>query len=323
MGVAFSQFFPPSPTLTELNLPSQDGKIFIVTGGASGIGFELATILYKAGGKVYIAGRSKDKAQQSIAKIESLVSKQTTGNLEYLPLELDDLSSIKTSVELFKSKESKLDILWNNAGVSLPPLGSRSKQDHELQIATNCLGPLLFTHLLLPSLLAAAQSSAPGTVRVVWTSSQIIELSPPKVETLMADVETPPADKQRNYLISKIGNWFLANELANEVGKSGIVSVSQNPGNLNTSLMRHAVWMKYASYPLLHKAKFGAYTELWAGLSTELKMENNGGYVIPWGRIHPSPSLVLAGEMGKKENGENGVGKDFWDWCKKNTEKYM
>ena len=61
MGVTFSQFFPPTPTLTEANLPSQKGKVFIVTGGASGVGFELCSILYQKGGKVYLAGRSRSK----------------------------------------------------------------------------------------------------------------------------------------------------------------------------------------------------------------------------------------------------------------------
>ena len=67
MGVTFSQFFPPKPTLTEVNLPSQKGKVFIVTGGTSGVGFELCAILYQAGGKVYLAGRSEANAQFAIS----------------------------------------------------------------------------------------------------------------------------------------------------------------------------------------------------------------------------------------------------------------
>ncbi|KAF7196804.1 Short-chain dehydrogenase/reductase sthC [Pseudocercospora fuligena] len=62
MGASYSQFFPPPPTLTESNLPSQSGKVFIVTGGAAGVGYELSKILYHAGGKVYIAGRSEKNA---------------------------------------------------------------------------------------------------------------------------------------------------------------------------------------------------------------------------------------------------------------------
>jgi NAD(P)-dependent dehydrogenase (short-subunit alcohol dehydrogenase family) len=326
MGVTFSQFFPPTAGLTEANLPSQEGKVFVITGGASGVGFELASILYQAGAKVYIAGRSETNAKDSIAKLQSrtLASRtQKVGSLEFLPLDLNDFNSVKAAVKIFKSKESKLDVLWNNAGVSLPPLGSKSEQGYELQMATNCLGPFLLTRLLLPLLEAAAKHAPEGTVRVVWTSSQIVDLSPSLPEKIMSDVITPPTDKQRNYLLTKIGNWFLANELAREVGKSGIISVCQNPGNLKTQLMRHAMWMAYAVYAITYPAKQGAYTELWAGLSTELTMKDNGGYVIPWGRVHPAPNEELLKEIGRRENGEGGVAKQFWDWCEEQTEKYV
>jgi hypothetical protein len=70
-GCHFLQFYPPRLTLTERNLPSQMRKVFIVTRGASGIGYHLVAILFQAGGKVYIAGRSEDKAQQSIEEIKA------------------------------------------------------------------------------------------------------------------------------------------------------------------------------------------------------------------------------------------------------------
>lgn len=132
----FTQMFPPTPSFTEANLPSQKGKVFIVTGGSSGVGYELSAILYKAGGKVFIAGRSKLNAEKAISAIKSTSSAENSavGSLHYLPLQLEDLSSIKSSVEVFTSQESKLDVLWNNAGVSLPPVGSKSVQGYVRQI---------------------------------------------------------------------------------------------------------------------------------------------------------------------------------------------
>lgn len=65
--------------------------------------------------------------------------------------------------------------------------------------------------------------------------------------------------------MTKVGNWFLASELAKQVGERGILNVSQNPGNLKTNLLRSApMLMRWASAPLLYEAKMGAYTELWA-----------------------------------------------------------
>lgn len=63
MGAQFSQFFPPRATFTEANVGSQNGKVFLVTGASSGIGFELAKMLYREGGKAYMAGRSEEKGK--------------------------------------------------------------------------------------------------------------------------------------------------------------------------------------------------------------------------------------------------------------------
>ena len=193
MGATFSQIYPPPPTLTEQNLPSQKGRVFIVTGGYSGVGYHLSAILYRAGGKVYVAGRSETKARQSIEKMKASVPDPSlAGHLEYLPLSLDDLSTIKASVEAFKSKDSKLDVLWNNAGVALVTNGALSKQGHELHLATNCIGPFLFTQLLLPFLQAAANTSPEASVRVVWTSSITVDVTAPKGGIDMADLTSSP-----------------------------------------------------------------------------------------------------------------------------------
>ena len=323
MGALLTQFFPLSPILTDKNLPSQEGKVFIVTGGASGIGFQLSAILYQAGGNVYIAGRSEEDAKLSIQRIMSL-SAVGVGKLSYLPLHLDDLSSIRASVNKFKSKETKLNVLWNNAGVSLPPLGSKSSQGHELMLATNCLGPLLLTKLLLPLLEVAAESSPPASVRVVWTSSQMVDMIAPIGGIVMEDLtESVPLDKTRNYVTSKTGNWFLASELGREVAPKGILSVVQNPGNLNTNLLRHVKWMKLLTSPLLYNAMFGAYTELWAGLSTTLTMEHVGAYVIPWGRLHPSPRQDLLDALKSRDCGGTGVATEFLGWCVDKISTYV
>ena len=326
MGVAYSQFFPPPPTFTEQNLPSQKGKVFIVTGGTSGVGYQLASLLYQAGAKVYITGRSDDSANKSIEEIREAArdaSSASTGQLEYLHLELADLSTIKASAAAFLEKESKLDVLFNNAGVSNPPPGSVSKQGYELQLATNCVGPLLFTHLLFPALHAAAQSSPPRSVRVVWTSSQVVDLTAPKGGMNLAYLTSPPQYQPRNYTTSKTGNWYLGSEMAKELGPHGIISITQNPGSVKTNLLRHfSWWQRIAASPLMHHPKMGAYTELWAGLSPEVSMEMNGGYVIPWGRRHPAPRQDILDALKSTEEGGTGQAAEFREWCEKQIAEY-
>jgi len=222
----YTQFYPPSPLLTEANLPSQAGKVFIVTGGNNGVGYELCRILYHSGARVYMAARTESKAIAAIESITSLVVPKNNeeagvGELLFLPLDLADLTTIKSTVSLFLSKEKRLDILFNNAGVSSQPTHLRSKQGHEMHMATNCLGPFLLTSLLTPLLLSTAASSSPASVRTIWTSSAIIDSISPTSGVSMEELSSPSNDVYRNYAASKAGNWLLASEMAKRVGEKG------------------------------------------------------------------------------------------------------
>ena len=193
-------------------------------------------------------------------------------------------------------------------------------------MATNCLGPHLLTELLLPVLRDTAKASHPGAVRVVWTSSVIVDLSAPKSGINLQDLATVPKDQQHNYVNSKVGNWFLANALAIRVGagRDGILSVTQNPGNLKTGLLRHIpTIVGILSAPLLYSGKMGAYTELWSGLSNELTIEDGGRYILPWGRKHPSPRPELLAAMKSKEQGGTGVAAEFVKWCDEKIADYQ
>ncbi|KAI0465630.1 short-chain dehydrogenase [Xylaria cf. heliscus] len=326
MGAQWSQFFPPNPGFTEVDIPPLDDKVFLITGGASGIGYELAKILYQKNGRVYIAGRSESKAQKAITEIQrTLPASNPGGRLEFLHLELDDLSSIKATVEAFRKKEQKLHVLWNNAGVSRPPVGTVSKQGIELQLATNCLGPFLLTQLLLPCLEAAGSSNpTDDPARIIWASSQAIELSAPKGGLIMSEVRSPPSDATRLYVNSKTGNLFLATEFARRYGSSqGILSVALNPGAASTNLFRHTPSVKYLAWPLLHKPEMAALTEAYAGLSKHVSMETNGCYIIPWGRISTSLRNDLLEATKLPEEGGSGRASEFWSFCEEMTADYQ
>ncbi|KAI0400712.1 short-chain dehydrogenase [Xylaria palmicola] len=322
MGAQWSQFFPPKPGFTEADIPPLDGKVFLITGGASGIGYEIAKILFKKNGRIYIAGRSEPKAQEAITSIQqALPASGTQGRLEFLYLELNDLGSIKSTVEEFKKRERKLDVLWNNAGVSRPPIGSASRQGIELQLATNCLGPFLLTQLLLPCLQAVDPAGDPA--RIVWLSSQAVELSAPQGGLIMSDVRSPPPDATRLYVNSKTGNIFLATEFARRYGSSQrILSVACNPGAASTNLFRHTPSVKYLAWPLLHKPEMAALTEVYAGLSKDVTMEANGCYIIPWGRISTNLRADLLEAAKPADEGGSGRATEFWIFCEEMTAAY-
>lgn len=217
-------FFIPEPTLTEKNCPDQTSRISIITGGNTGVGYQLCKILYAHNGTVYLTSRNIEKGNTAIQKIKE-AHPDSKGRLELLQLDLGDLTTIKKSAEEFQRKEKKLHFLCNNAGVMMPPAGSKTTQDYELQIGTNCIAPWLFSYLLKDTLVETAKTAPPNSVRVAWAGSAAIDLfSPSKIMNEQGGVivqKTPSS----NYGISKVGNRYLAKGFADETKGSGVVSV--------------------------------------------------------------------------------------------------
>ena len=125
MPPPFDQIFPPAPTFTEKRAGDQGGRVFLVTGSSSGIGLELAKMLYGLNGTVYIAARSAEKIQAAMDTIKSQV-RTKNGRVEALQVDLADLASIGHSAREFLSKEERLDVLVHNAGLMTPPAGSKT-----------------------------------------------------------------------------------------------------------------------------------------------------------------------------------------------------
>lgn len=89
-----------------------------MTGGYTGVGFELCKILYAHNATVWIAGRSESKAQKALDSIKAALPK-SEGSLNFLYLDLSDLATVKPAVQSFMAQEQRLDVLVNNAGVRL------------------------------------------------------------------------------------------------------------------------------------------------------------------------------------------------------------
>jgi retinol dehydrogenase 12 len=200
-------------------------KVCIVTGANTGVGKEVANILYSKNAIVYATSRSEEKGLAAIAAIKEQ-HPSSLGRLEMLPLDLADLSTIKGSAEAFLQKEDKLHLLINNAGVMFPPDGSKTVQGHELQLGVNCLGPFLFTKLLTPLMAETAKATVPGGVRVVWVSSSAAEMLSPRVGVDMSNLEyTRQVFYPIKYGTSKAGNYFHSTEFAKRHRGDGIISV--------------------------------------------------------------------------------------------------
>ncbi|KAI1099757.1 NAD(P)-binding protein [Jackrogersella minutella] len=316
------QAFPGKPTFTEKDVPDLTDKVIIVTGSNTGVGKETAQILYSKNAKVYMMGRSEEKVKGAIESIKKTVPK-SDGDLTYIHLDLADLPSIKSTADEFLGKEQKLDILFNNAGVAFPEKGSQTKQGYELQLGVNCIGTFALTKLLTPTLVSTAKASPPSSVRVVWVSSSASEGINPKafLENVYHPETKGTFDK---YGTSKLGNFLHSTEFAASHKADGIVSVSLNPGNLDSDLWRtqgrFMTW--FLRTFLFFPSIYGAYTCLFAGISPQVTLEKSGSHIAPWGKLWNVSTEMVTASKAKSEGG-TGAAKEFWDWTDVQVKKFI
>ncbi|KIX97798.1 uncharacterized protein Z520_06576 [Fonsecaea multimorphosa CBS 102226] len=309
-------------SFTEKNLADQAGKVFIVTGATSGVGELLTNILYSKNSRVYVAARSPEKAEQTIRKIKTQ-NPTSRGDLVFLHLDLDDLSTIKQSAAEFLGKESKLNVLFNNAGVMVPPQGSKTKQGYEKQLGTNDLAPFLFTKLLTPVLQETAKVEPVGSVRVVWVASSAAANFSPRGGVVMDNLSYEKDQSAwHKYGVSKAGNIFHASEYARRYGRDNILSVSLDPGNLKTPLYQTAPkWQMPFINLVLKDPIYGAYTELFAGFSPHVQMKDGGRFIEPFGKVgHTRKDIELS--IKHKSEGGTGIAEEFYNWTEKQVQPF-
>ncbi|KIO21352.1 hypothetical protein M407DRAFT_218308 [Tulasnella calospora MUT 4182] len=302
MASFLSETFPPKSKFDpERDIPDLAGKVVIVTGGNTGIGKHTIQALLSKNAKVYMAARSKEKAEDAIAELKGLTGKDAV----FLQLDLANLDSITKAANEFMSKEPALHLLFNNGGVMIPPLDQLTSDGYDLQFGTNVLGHAHFTLCLLPALLAGAKSSSDGKARVVNTASNgATFINKIDFDALRDGPKRQKMGKLNLYYQSKLGNVVFSNELAKRYASQGIISHSLNPGSVKSDLSRHtpSLLLGLVSW-MQHPVEFGALTQLWVGTSPEM-IDTNGGYFIPWARVGNMPTGALNSEVGLK----------LWDW---------
>ena len=239
-------------------------------------------MLYAKNARVYIAARSKEKAEKAIEDMKK-ASPRSKGTLKFLHLDLSDLYKVKTAAQSFMAQEKKLHVLFNNAGLMATEPLAKTAQGYEMALGVNCIGTFLFTKLLTPTLVATAKTEPANVVRVVWLSSFGLELFAAKdvgISLDNLDYHNPVPSTER-YGISKCGTWALGVEFARRYKADGIISMPINPGNLTSELARdQPASLKIAARVLGYPPPMGACTELFAGLSPEVTMEKSG----KWGQ---------------------------------------
>lgn len=192
------------------NIPSQQGKVAIVTGANTGLGYETVSYLAQKHFKVIMACRDLEKAAQAKAKIKMTVP---VADLEILQIDLSDLSSVRGFAQIFRQNYNSLDLLINNAGIMWPPY-ALTVDGFESQMGANYFGHFLLTALLLDLMPNTSES------RVVSLSSNAHRLGAGKIN--FDDLQSKQNySKTGAYAQSKLACLMFGNELQRRLAQAG------------------------------------------------------------------------------------------------------
>ena len=214
---------------TSERVGDQSGRVAVVTGANSGIGYEAAKVLAARGATVVLACRSE---QRGTAAEERLTREVAGADVRFMQLDLADLTSVERFAGELKEAFDRLDLLINNAGVMMPPL-SRTAQGFELQLGVNHLGHFALTGHLLDRLVAT-----PGS-RIVNVASQAHRNG--KMDFGDLNWERRSYSKMGAYGQSKLANLLFTFELGRRIEAAGADTLvtAAHPGWTGTNLQQH------------------------------------------------------------------------------------
>lgn len=233
-------------SFTAAGIPPLDRRTIVVTGANSGVGRVTATVLAEKGARVILAVRNEEKGRAAAAAMG--------GDTEVRPLDLADLSSVR---EFAESATGPIDVLINNAGISIPPL-RRTADGFESQFGTNYLGHFALTNLLLPQV----------RDRVVTVGSLVHLIG--RIDFTDLNWHRRRYGPYGTYGQSKLANHLFAHELQRMLSAAGssVISVVAHPGIATTNLMnvggrglRHRVEKSFVQ-SIAHSAEAGALPSL-------------------------------------------------------------
>ncbi|MEK0364158.1 SDR family oxidoreductase [Pseudomonas sp. CBC3] len=274
----------PKPDWSASDIPSQQGRIVLITGGTSGMGYEDALALSRAGAEVIIAARNPERGQEAITSIQQAVP---DARVQFEVVDLADLESVRS---LASRLQARL-LLINNAAIMAPPTRGTSADGYELQLATNYLGHFALTGLLLPML---RESEDP---RVVSLSSIASARGRLNFADLQAEREYNP---YATYAQSKLAvlTWALELQRRSDAAGWGIRSIAAHPGVAVTELIARGPGLNSEfgkqwaqDRDEYHSAAQGALSTLYAATAPDAF---GGGYYGPTGEDEKRGPLGFA-----------------------------
>lgn len=316
----------------EKDIPSLENKVIIVTGGTikpisishddnkliqvlptgnNGLGRETITQLAKHHpAAIYLCTRTLSRGEEALRTIRETVP---DAPVKLLELDLASLSSVAAAATKFRSENSRLDILINNAGIMA--IDGRTHDGYELQLGTNHLGHALLTKLLLPTMLKTAETESGADVRIVCLSSGAHTRAPaPGFDP--QDRDLPKAGAMGRYSRSKLANVLFARQMAKQYPQ--ITTVSIHPGVIRTNLFDQVmtdngilnVLSRGFGFLVYKSVEDGAKNSLWAATAPKAKVES-GAYYVPIGYKNGGSTYSRDDKLGQK----------LWQWTEEELKK--
>lgn len=317
---AIRNWYFGNPFDPKKDIPTLEGKVVLITGANVGLGKAELQHLAENGvkAKLYLGARTKSKAEEAIKEILAVSPAGT--EIHWLPIDLQDLRSVKQAAETIVRDNDRLDLLVNNAGIMMHPPGL-TKDGYEVQFGTNHVGHFLLTRLLLPVLQKTA-SDPRNDVRIINLTSDGHRAAPsPGFDPKAVKTDMKDFLSIRRYGQSKLANILFTTELVRRYPE--ITAVSIHPGGVMTNLS--AEFAK--NHPIISGVLLwlmgmiapgpaeGALNQTWAtiadvegkpsslGSKCEKKVVN-GAYYSPIGKA--------GGETAYAKDA--GLAKKLWEW---------
>jgi NAD(P)-dependent dehydrogenase (short-subunit alcohol dehydrogenase family) len=269
-------------------MPDLTGRVAMVTGASSGIGFHTAMELARHGARTLLAVRDPDRGEYARERITTVIP-SARGLVEVVELDLASLDSIEDAAADLADRTAAVDVLVNNAGVMVPD-GSTTADGFELQFGTNHLGHFALTGRVLPLLLAAESA------RVVTVSSLTHRHARPlwDFEPIGSNSKEPlsEADWHRHrvsaYGRSKLANLLFARELDRKAKQArvALASIAAHPGYAATGLFtktsysRHNRVVSGLSHLVTRATAQSSATGAWPSLYAATHVDLFGGEFI-------------------------------------------
>ncbi|KAG5653741.1 hypothetical protein H0H81_010998 [Sphagnurus paluster] len=280
------------------DIPDLTGKVILVTGGNTGIGYETVKHLARRGAKVYLGARDESKATGAIAKLHHEGLGPGNGEVVWLKADFSELQSAKQAGELFLKRETRLDVLINNAA-QLTGDYEKTKDGISRLMTINHFGPFIFTRTLLPILLKTSKEPN-SDVRIITLSSLAHRSGSAAAPTVrfegIEDFNKEFANDVypvwSRYCLTKLANVLWMRELQKrlDAADASIICMPINPGKVNTfaSRMPFPIIANIVFALFFDVPEVGAYTSCFTAASPQVRANPEkfkGAFVEPVGVV--------------------------------------